>query len=81
MVWKSEGAVQWEDTKECLEKFMMIKLHPYLFSTAEKEELIKRDAALSDRLAALSFLGPENLDIKSVSWSPTPRAMCGSNNF
>ena len=64
--WKYDDTAQWEDTREHLEKFLLLKLHRHLFTPIEASELAKQDQALYHRLTSLSFVGPENLDVKSV---------------
>ena len=66
--WKYDDTAQWEETREHLEKFLLMKLHRHLFTAFETVELQKQDAALTHRLHSLSFIGPEHLDVKSVSW-------------
>lgn len=57
----------WEGVRDHLEAFLMMKLRRYLFTPRERAALAARDAALAGRLRALAFLGPEHLDVRSVS--------------
>lgn len=70
VLWRDEAAAQWEETRESLEKFMLVKLHRHLFAPHERADLEQQDQSLHARLAALAFLSAEHLDIKSVSKRP-----------
>lgn len=65
-LWRDETPGEWEETREGVEKFILRKLHPHLFAPHEAEDLKTQDEGLHARLAALAFLGPAHLDIKSV---------------
>lgn len=65
--WKYDDTAQWEETREHMEKFVLMKSHCHFFTPLEASELAKQDQALYHRLTSLSFVGPENLDVKSVS--------------
>lgn len=65
-LWRDETPGEWEETREGVEKFILRKLHPHLFAPHEAEDLRRQDEGLHARLAALAFLGPAHLDIKSV---------------
>ncbi|TFJ85926.1 hypothetical protein NSK_002746 [Nannochloropsis salina CCMP1776] len=56
----------WEEVREHLEKFLVIKLHRYLFTEAETQVLVKEEARWRARVQSLAFLGPEHLEVRSL---------------
>ena len=56
----------WEALREHLEKFLLIKLHTYLFTEEELKDLAVQDAAWWARVQSLAFVGPEHLDVPSL---------------
>ena len=64
-LWKTETAAQWEDTREAIERFVFHKIYDHVFAVTAED--IEHDIALENRLASLSFITFEHLDVKSFS--------------
>jgi hypothetical protein len=61
-LWASETDAQWEKTKAACEKFLFIKLYHLIFACDVEDSHL--DKKLADRVASLSFLTGEHLDIR-----------------
>ncbi len=60
-LWSTETTSEWEQSKESCAKFMFTKLYPVLFATDIDDSV--KDRKLSERIASLSFLSAEHLDL------------------
>ena len=67
----SETSERWEAVTDGLEKLVMSKLHPVVFG--RQRDAAARDAFLSKRLAALSFVGFKHMEIPA----PPPHLLPG----
>ena len=81
-LWSSQTPAEFEITKECIEKFVHIKVYFLVFGSESEDD--NHDSLLSRRIKSLDFLSPEHLDIKSLlhhSVHGMPRAdTSGTNN-
>eukprot|EP00041_Stephanoeca_diplocostata_P000166 m.13651 g.13651 ORF g.13651 m.13651 type:complete len:346 (+) comp10170_c0_seq4:407-1444(+) len=66
-LWKNASEDELDNAYEGLEKYLMNKMYKACFQPSASDD-ISRDQALADRLAIMSFVRPEHLDI--------PPALC-----
>eukprot|EP01117_Protostelium_nocturnum_P014213 TRINITY_DN5390_c0_g1_i2.p1 TRINITY_DN5390_c0_g1~~TRINITY_DN5390_c0_g1_i2.p1 ORF type:complete len:751 (-),score=296.69 TRINITY_DN5390_c0_g1_i2:68-2320(-) len=77
--------IDWrEHAAECLEQFLMLKLHKLTF--AQSDETLEKDAWLHNRIESLQFLTAQHLDIpeKFLSenlWMEAREELLGINGF
>lgn len=63
---RAASAASWEEMREHFEKFLVVKLHRYLFTDAEAAALVTQEAVWRARVQSLAFLGPEHLEVRSL---------------
>ena len=70
-----------DELREHLEKFLVIKLHRYLFTESESHALSQQETSWQARLHSLAFLSPEHLEVRSLlSSSSSPSSVPSSTS-
>jgi hypothetical protein len=64
ILWAEETPTQWDKSKASCEKFLFLKLYHLIFACDVEDSHL--DRKLSDRIASLSFLTGEHLDIRYI---------------
>lgn len=65
--WSNENNAGWLLTQESIERFVFTKLHPFIFAIDPEDVYLNQK--IRERIASLSFLSPEHLDIKIFAQS------------